>query len=241
MRRPVVSVIMAAHNVAPYLEAAIRSVLAQRGVAFELLVGDDGSTDGTWAVLQRYRAESRVRAWRWRHRGAGATRNRLIARARGRYLAICDADDLVLPGHLRRLSHALDQAPSIGVVYGNIRRVRGAGGLAQLLPRSRLMRRRVSRTWHAFGWTLGHQGTMIRKLLLQRSGGYRADLPFMEDTDLFVRLSERTQFLAVRGCSYLYRRRPGTLSTRYRQARRSVALDILRTSIRRRYGYRVPW
>ena len=116
-----VSVIMPVYNAAPYVEEAIESVLGQHFDAFELVVGDDGSTDGTAAVLRRYARHPRVRVLTHpMNRGAAATRNALLREARGVYATPCDADDLMLPGNLRRLSGFLDAHPEIGVVYGDL-------------------------------------------------------------------------------------------------------------------------
>jgi glycosyltransferase involved in cell wall biosynthesis len=84
-----VSVIMPAFNAARFIDEAIQSVLAQRPPAggFELLIGDDASTDATAAGLERYRGDSRVRLFRTPvTRGAAATRNALLRAARGEYV-----------------------------------------------------------------------------------------------------------------------------------------------------------
>src|SRR5687767_12437881 len=110
---------MPAHDAERHIDEAIASVLAQRGPRLELLVGDDGSTDGTWARIRAHTTDRRVRAFRFRVcRGAAATRNRLLARARGRFVAPCDADDQLLPGALARLTRALRGDPRAGVAYG---------------------------------------------------------------------------------------------------------------------------
>ena len=234
-----ISVLMPAYNAAPYLEDAIRSVLAQRGVAFELLLGDDGSTDGTWGIVQPFQGDPRVRAWRWRHRGAAATRNRLASRARGRYVAICDADDILLPGHLTTLAGALDRHAQVGVAYGDLMLVDERTGHQQV-------RRAPSpgARWDLLGYwgSVWDPGTMVRRSLLRRIGGYRTDLPFMVDVDLFLRLAELTRFCYVPGRPrYVYRQRRGSMSDRPRADYARVATQIRRDAIRRRYGYRVSW
>ncbi len=232
-----VSVIMPARNVGAYIDEAIRSVLSQRGIRFELLVADDASTDRTWSCIRNYLFDPRIRVWRFmKRKGVGATRNHLISKARGNYLALCDADDKMLPGFLRTLADALKRHPSVGVVYGD-RWVN--------MPSGRLRRFRRGR-WPA-GWdllqgTLSNPGTMIRRSLVRKVGGYRADLPYMEDCEWFWRLAEVTRFLHVRSRPrYFYRKRLGSLSDRFEKKSRFFKLKLLREVILRRYGFRVPW
>jgi len=230
------SVLMAAYNAARYLDEAIRSVLAQRGVAFELLVGDDGSTDGTWAVVSQYQGDPRVRAWRWAHRGAEVTRNALLAQARGRYVATFDADDLMLPGHLRGAARLLDHHRQVGVVYQDYWRCRGR-------TNGRWTRWAVpgpGETWDLL-WGQGHPGTVMRRSLVTRLGGYRTDLPFMADYDLMLRLAEVTTFARRPGrLTFLKRQRPASLSDQPFLRWWKIAWHIRRAAIRRRYHHASP-
>lgn len=236
-----VSVILPVYNAAPYVDEAIRSVLAQRGVSFELLIGDDASSDRSWDMIRRYRSDPRVRAWRFRkHRGIEATRNLIQARAKGAYLSVCDADDRMLPGNLKRLSSALDRWPRVGLAYGR-RKIADAAGRPlrdrwYFHPNQRL-------EWDLLRMPVPHPGVLIRKKWMDRVGGYDPRLPFAGDWDLFLRLAEVTEFRFVEGPPvYLYRIRPD--STIHRQSAwlsREVARRILRKTIRRRYGVRVPW
>jgi len=94
-----VSVVMAAWNAEPFLDAALRSVLEQTVVPDQVVVVDDGSTDATAAVAGGFAA---VTVLRRPHSGIGASRNAGLAAATGEYVAFLDADDLWLPGKLER-------------------------------------------------------------------------------------------------------------------------------------------
>src|SRR5262249_39221274 len=104
--RPTVSVIVAAYNIAAYVGKAIDSAIAQTEGSFELLVIDDGSSDGTVDVVKSYR-DSRLRlvVKEW-NRGASRARNRIIAEAQGTWLAILDGDDWWAPDRLAKLLDA---------------------------------------------------------------------------------------------------------------------------------------
>jgi len=113
---PRTTVIITSFNYAEYLPAAIASVLAQTDGDFELLIVDDGSTDGSLAVARSY-ADPRVRVLVEPHRGVGPTRNVGLQAARGRYIAFLDADDIWMPGKLAAQCAVLDRCPDIGLVY----------------------------------------------------------------------------------------------------------------------------
>ena len=99
-RRPLVSVVMPAYNAAAYVAEAIQSVLRQSLADLELIVVDDGSTDGT-AELVASLADDRLVVIRHDiNRGVVAARNTAIDRARGRYIALLDADDIAAPARL---------------------------------------------------------------------------------------------------------------------------------------------
>ncbi|MFB7512823.1 glycosyltransferase family 2 protein [Streptomyces sp. NPDC056144] len=101
---PLVSVVMPVHNAAATLGPSVRSVLAQTHADVELLITDDGSTDGSADLLREFaRQDERVLAESAKEQGGAArARNRAIARARGDYVAFLDSDDLWLPAKLEK-------------------------------------------------------------------------------------------------------------------------------------------
>ena len=101
---PALSVIVPVYNVAPYLRACVDSLLTQSFTDFELLLVDDGSTDGSDTICEAYaEKDSRVVALHQENGGACAARNRGIDNARGEFLVFVDADDLVTEDYLRHL------------------------------------------------------------------------------------------------------------------------------------------
>lgn len=112
---PVITVLMPVHNGAAFVEEAIDSILLQSFKNFELLIIDDGSTDETPAILERYtRSDPRIRIERHDAQGLVPTLNRGIKLARGEWIARMDADDIALPG---RLEKQLEQLQCVGADF----------------------------------------------------------------------------------------------------------------------------
>jgi len=113
-----VSVMIGVYNCENYLAEAIDSVLAQTYSPIELIVVDDGSTDGTAEVAKAY--GSRVRYAFQERGGMGAGRNHAVSLARGGYFAFLDADDRFRPEKIERQMAAFEQEPSVEVVFGHM-------------------------------------------------------------------------------------------------------------------------
>ena len=115
-RSPRVSVVIPVHNRAQYVGEAIESILRQTYSDFELLLIDDGSSDGTGEVLRSY-ADERVRLVRHeRNLGIARTRNDGVRLARGDYVAFLDSDDIAYPMRLEKQIAFLDSHPDYAAV-----------------------------------------------------------------------------------------------------------------------------
>lgn len=238
-RGPKVSVILPVYNGARHLEEAIRSVLGQRGVSFELLIGDDASTDESGRRIQACRrADPRVRAWRFRRRrGVAGNPNRIWPRARGEYLSIFEQDDVMLPGNLAELSRALDRSPRLGVVCRPRLILHESGAIT---PEDKFFPGRFP-AWDLLRMQIPHAGTMVRKEAMRRVGGYQERLPVAADCDLFLRLAEVADVRQLPGRPlYLYRKWSGSETARPHSLReqRRVVQAILGQTLLRRYGVR---
>lgn len=115
---PKVSVIMPVYNGERYVEQAIDSLLSQSFQDWELIIVDDGSTDSTPLILNRY-IDPRVRVIRQMNGGEANARNTGLDNMRGEYMAFLDADDIYLPNALADLSSFLDSNQRYGVVFSD--------------------------------------------------------------------------------------------------------------------------
>src|SRR5258708_7235502 len=113
-----VSVVIASHNYAHFIPQTLDSVLAQTYPNWECIVVDDGSTDNTREVVERYAdADQRIRYLWQENQRLAAARNRGIANSSGEYLQFLDADDLIEPGKFERQVGVLEHHPEIDIVY----------------------------------------------------------------------------------------------------------------------------
>ncbi len=126
MSRALVSVVLPTWNRAHVLRVAIDSALGQVGADVEVIVVDDGSTDGTGDLLARaYGEDARVRYVHQRNAGAAAARNAGLALATGEYVAFIDSDDAWKPWHLRLQLAGLQHVPEAGLIWANLDAVDG--------------------------------------------------------------------------------------------------------------------
>lgn len=183
---PKVSVLLPVHNGARFIGDAIESVLNQTFADFELIVVDDASTDQTAAVVARY-GDSRIRTIAQdRNHGLPRALNRGLAAASGIYVARLDHDDRAHRQRLARQSEFLDRHPAVALV----------GSRARLIDESGRVRGVVERpiSPHGIRWLAMlenpfiHSATMFRREIALAMGGYREDVPFAEDFDLWGRM-----------------------------------------------------
>lgn len=161
---PLVTVLMSVHNDARYLPAAVESVLRQSLEDFELLILDDGSTDGSAEYLARL-ADPRVRVVR-NERNLGLTRSLNVGLdlARELFLARMDADDVAAPRRLERQVEFLDRHPNVGVVGSSRVLIDEAGAVVAHAPAAE---DDAAIRWKCLlGNPLAHPAVMLRLHLL---------------------------------------------------------------------------
>lgn len=199
-----VSVVIPAYNRRTYIARAIESVLAQSRAVDEIIVVDDGSTDGTSEVVQD-RYGSLVKVLRQENKGAAAARNHGIAEARGEWIALLDSDDVWL---LTKIERQLEAVAVFGDEFGacftdnvfegdpglKLSMFQGAG-----FEPSGKFGALDDPAWHIVhgGEPFITSSLLIRRPLLRQIGGFDESLALGDDTDLFFRLSFRTRFCYV--------------------------------------------
>jgi len=232
---PAVSVLVSVHNEEAFVGEAIRSVLAQTLADLELLVVDDGSTDGTPAILAAVQ-DPRLTIVRHARRGLTPSLNRALGLARAPLAARLDADDVALPERLARQRAFLDAHPEVGVLGTAAREVDAAGrevGRMDPPTEDRAIRRALIR-----GNPFVHSSVMVRTALLRAAGGYDERVPVAQDYELWMRLGRVTRLANLPDVLVVRRLVAGRVSVA-RDAERLAAEARVRWTAVRRGDY--PW
>ncbi len=208
MSRPLVSVIIPTYNRADLLGQTLDSITKQTFRDYEIVVIDDGSTDGTHELVAD-RSEP-IRFLEQEHRGASAARNHAVAEARGALVAFLDSDDLWQPHFLEEVAGAVDARPDAALGYSDFRTIDSSG---------RVLRGHVKRQHggqvvdRLFESIFIHTSCVVarRKVILE-AGGFDEQLQANEDYELWLRLSLRYPFVSVPKPLCLRRSHNGSLS-----------------------------
>lgn len=196
---PLVSVVMPAYNARPFIDDAIRSILNQDYPRIELIVVDDGSTDGTPEAAERW--GDRVRVLRRQNAGPAAARNQGMAAARGDFIAFLDADDVWLPGKVSMQAGYLQDHPAVGVVFGGFSRwYAQADGSFGAPPSPVNLDRPLKLVPAHSGWIYRDMlldsviciiTAMVRRSVVETVGGFDETLATGEDYDFWLRVSRQ--------------------------------------------------
>ncbi len=210
---PLVSVLLAVHNGAPYCGAAVQSVLRQTLAEFELIVVDDASTDDTARLLSGFQ-DSRLKVLTNEEQlGLAASLNRGLDVATGRYIARLDADDVACPRRFERQLARFARDPELGVVGSAVLDL-DPDGRPGVLHRNPLGPRGVR--WRAlFGSPFFHPTVLVVRDLLE-ANSLRYDTAYLEseDYDLWTRLLAFTDGANLAMPLTLKRVHPGQASLR---------------------------
>lgn len=190
---PFVSIVTSCYNRARYLHASLDSLLGQRYPAFEVIVVDDGSTDGSGALLDAI-DDPRLTVLRQQNQGNGMGLNTGIAAARGALIAIHDFGDICHPDRIARQVAVLAQNPAIGLVGCWVSRRDVTTGDVTYL-RHRKTRPFVEAILKETPFT--HGEVMYRRDLWEAAGRYRRVFRYAVDRDLFVRMSRLCDYAVI--------------------------------------------
>lgn len=210
---PKVSVIIPAYNALEYLPLAVDSVIQQTFQNFELLVVDDGSSDGTVSWVNQT-TDPRIKLISQTNRGASTARNTGIENSKGDYIAFLDADDLWRPSKLAKQVKQLDLLPQAGLVHcwteftnaqgeqtGKLMTSHGEGDVWQEMVIYNLLR---------CGST-----PMVRRICFEDLGKFDTTLKYAEDWDMWIRIAAHYEFSVINEPLVLYREHSGNKSKNY--------------------------
>jgi glycosyltransferase involved in cell wall biosynthesis len=225
------SVVIPTYNTSAFLADAVDSALAQEGTRAEVIVVDDGSTDATPALLERY--GDRITVIRQENRGLPAARNRGIAASSSTFVAFLDADDAWEPHKsLKQLAY-MREHPDCGLVFCDAYRIdeqgRRVGGvmIGDLdLDDGRCVGRLFQTNFIVV------PGTMVRRSVLEAVGGFDESLPSVEDYDLWLRIAAVSTIGMLPEALARYRVHGGQMSGN-RERMLAAELRVLRNALDR--------
>jgi glycosyltransferase involved in cell wall biosynthesis len=193
------SILLPVYNGMQWLEEAVDSVLFQSYPHWELLAIDDGSTDGSKEVLDRYAAgDDRIRVLSHPNWGMGASLNHAIEEASHDWLVRMDADDVMLPHRLERQVAFIQANPDVGVASCLVEYIDGTGNVigkytSELTTREAYIQQRDANVLIGFH----HPGVIMRRDLVREVGGYRPEYWSADDLDLWNRIAELDTMILV--------------------------------------------
>ncbi len=212
MPSPTVSVVVPTYNRAGYVVEAVESVLAQTFRDLEVIVVDDGSTDGTAKALAPYL--DRIRYVRQENRGLAAARNRGIREATGEFVAFLDSDDRFEPGLLRAVLATFEAHPDAGAVFPAEREIDPDGR-----RRDRVHTKRSPGPYFTPASMVGKdtgvgcgRPPVVRRAKLLELGGFDETVRCAVDCDMWIRWSFHVPMVLEPAPLVLRRVHPGALS-----------------------------
>lgn len=215
---PLVSIVTPAYNQADYLAETIESVLAQDYPNVEYIVLDDGSTDETPAVLQRY--DGRVRHERHPNRGQANTLNRGWEMARGSLIGYLSSDDRLEPNAVSKLVKALSERPDAAVAYCDFELIDAQGRGFRIVQAEEFSQERLCVDLVC----QPGPGALFRREVFDSTGGWAGRLHHVPDFEFWLRASRFGPFVRVPEVLAHYRIHEGSASFMVTTAERSMEI-----------------
>lgn len=207
---PAVSIIVTLYNRARWVEAAARSVLAQTDKDLELLIVDDGSTDGSLGIARRLaREDPRVRVFAEPHRGVVGTLKRAHELTNGEFIGWVDSDDLLVTDAVEKCRAVLGAQPRVGLVYTDHVEIDEAGAFIREGTRSKIPYSRDALLTDLMTF----QFRLLRRSVFDACGGIDESFTAAPDYDFCLRASEVTEFAYLPEPLYCYRMHEGSISS----------------------------
>jgi glycosyltransferase involved in cell wall biosynthesis len=198
-----VSVIVPTFNRAPLIERALKSVFEQTYRDYEVVVVDDGSTDGTGKLLEKYNGA--IKYVYQDNSGISAARNRGIRESGGEYIAFLDSDDWWAADKLQEQVNVLASQPKVGIVYGRMPIINDKGEQIGMKPSG--VSGKNFRELIEFWGDLPTSTVMTRRECFDKAGTFDMDLVSMEDIDMWLRIARSYDLFEIEGkhLAYYYR------------------------------------
>ena len=194
--KPLVSVLISCYNHAPYIEDCLNSIFRQTYDNIELIVIDDGSTDDSAQLIESLRLRHDFYFERQSNMGFARTLNKMLALAKGKYIAAFDSDDIMMIEKLDKQVAFMESRPDIAVCGGNFLTIDARG---ELLRNQRLRPYRELDFDDVFlnrRAGIASSTALIRRAVIEREGGYDPNIR-LQDAYMWLKLTSRGHRIAI--------------------------------------------
>lgn len=227
-KMPLLSVLLPVHNCRSYLAAAIASIAAQSHRDFEFIIVDDGSTDGSAAVIDRAAAaDARIRVIRRPNTGIVGALNDGLKAATGEFVARMDGDDLAEPARFATQLAHFRAHPDCIAVGSAVWLIDRAGAVIDRYDPPLGHAAIETELLRGNGGALIHPALMLRRAVLNTVGGYRREYDRAEDLDLFLRLARHGPLANLPAPLLRYRLHVASTNFVHRETQRALSLRLV--------------
>jgi glycosyltransferase involved in cell wall biosynthesis len=217
-----VSICIPTYNRKDYLAETLKSVFAQTYKDYEVVIVDDGSTDGTEQMIRD--AGYPLRYYWQENKGEATSRNKLVELAQGRYISFIDSDDILMPDAIERMIVFSNRESEDVIVYGSYLRIDEYGNICGR-PKRKLYSGYITKYLFQDIF-VSINGSLFPKKVFQEVGNLDTSLKVGTDYNLELRASLKYRFVALREPTFKRRRHSGNVSERS-FANRKMELDML--------------
>lgn len=235
-----VSTIIPLYNRLDYIDETIQSVLTQSYDAIELIIVDDGSTDGSYERVKEYadRGELILLTHEGRvNKGQAAAINVGLKKALGEYIAILDSDDMFADDKIKRQVEHLENNPEIGLVYGMGHGVDAKGKYIYDIHSKDHIEPNDPNTVLLDCYFLLPQNSLVRSSVYAEAGNFNEYYRSAQDHDMLIRIAEVTKLAFIPQLCFYYRRHGDSISVKGLEIRWRAGFKIL-DSAEERYPYK---
>jgi glycosyltransferase involved in cell wall biosynthesis len=227
-------------NEEQYLTASIQSVLNQTFTDFELLIiSEHGTSEESLRIIRAYRDDRIRHIHNSVKMGLARSRNVGVTNAKGRYIAVFDADDVNLPSRFEKQVKFLDAHPEVGVLGSRYDIIDEEGRIIE--------RPKPPLEWSLIKWRLllgdcplAHSSVMVQRGVYAQLGGYNPDLPYVEDYELWVRALKVTKIANMPETLLRHRRHRTSVSYTHKLGMQQNTLSISQRALSSSLGRDVP-
>lgn len=237
---PLISVIIPAFNRAPFIVDALESVFVQNYPSIEIIVVDDGSSDGTYDLLKQQNDSGKIKLLTHPNRanlGQSASLNLGLRVAKGDFISILDSDDMFADGKLNDQSEFLQLHPDVGMVYGQGHAVDAGGKFLFEIPAKGHSESGDPNQLLLDCYMALPGGALIRKSVMDLVGFFEESFRAGQDHDMALRIMEAAKVAYLPKRAFYYRKHGDSISATGLERRWKTGMEILRRASER-YPYK---